>query len=990
MAVVYAALQLGLLVFSVTKSRRLESFFISSAAVTFASSLCMVPLSAFEHSRSLRPSIIFNSYLFLTILFDIVVTRTLWLASRDLDELTFTRLFTSGLAIKVVMLLLESAQKTRWFISWDVKEHSPEETAGVFGLGAFFWLNRLFLTGYKKVLTMDDLYPLDSAMISQKLHAEARQHLHPESLRGGSHSFAKALVKTLAVPLLLPMAPRIALLAFTFCQPFLIQSLLEYLQLPKENVSPNHGYGLIGATALIYTGMAVSGAFYWYYVMRSMYMVRGIVASAVYDKTTEAKIAVSDDSAALTLMSGDVERMIRGWQFLHEFWANLIEAGLALWLLYRHLGAPSVAPLVVIVVCSIATAGTASFVGPRQKAWMEKIQKRVGLTANVIGNMKQVKISGLAGPVEDSIQAMRVDELNTGNKFRKILIYSVVCAYVPVCISPVMTFAVVGKTLDITTIFTSISYIFLLCSPLSAIFQYIPSFMASFTCATRVQIFLESGSRVDFREHPRLQEKGNMSEKTGGVSENAPSLAISKGNFGWEAGKPWLKSVDLDIPASNLTMIVGPVASGKSTLCKALLGESPVADGSVVMSSGPSRRVGFCDQTPYLSNSTIRRNIIGFAEFDQSRYNEVLEATMLHPDLAVLPQGDQTNVGSNGITLSGGQKQRVSMARALYLDANFLIFDDTLSGLDADTEDQVFRRVFSSEGLLRRRHATVVLCTHSVRHLPAADHIVALGLDGTIVEQGTFQELLANEQYVHSLGIKETDDSGTEGEATSSVLESPQAPKRLPAANALVLEQDQGRMMGEWATYKHYFERIDKVSAYSFVVFGLGWGFFCNFVTIWLKFWSEDAMNPAPKHSHQFYLGLYGMFQVLALLSMFFICIVSFTTMVVGSGSRLHSEALETVIRAPLKFFTTTDTGVVTNLFSQDMTLVDSELPLSVVNLALEVFNILGMAAVIATASPFLTITYPFLAAVLYLLQMFYLRTSRQIRLLDLEAKSPL
>ena len=194
MAFVYAALQLALLVFSATKSQRLESFFISSAAVTLASSLCMLPLSALEHARSLRPSIIFNSYLFVTILFDVVVTRTLWLASRNLAELTFTRLFTSGLAVKVVMLLLESAQKTRWLVSWDVKEHSPEETAGVFGLGAFLWLNRLFLAGYQKVLTMDDLFPLDHGMISEKLYAEARQHLHPENLCGGDHEIGRAHV----------------------------------------------------------------------------------------------------------------------------------------------------------------------------------------------------------------------------------------------------------------------------------------------------------------------------------------------------------------------------------------------------------------------------------------------------------------------------------------------------------------------------------------------------------------------------------------------------------------------------------------------------------------------------------------------------------------------------------------------------------------------------------------------------------------------------
>src|ERR1700712_2388428 len=94
------------------------------------------------------------------------------------------------------------------------------------------------------------------------------------------------------------------------------------------------------------------------------------------------------------------------------------------------------------------------------------------------------------------------------------------------------------------------------------------------------------------------------------------------------------------------------------------------------------------------------------------------------------------------------------MARALYLDSNFVIFDDVLSGLDADTEEQVFRRVFGSGGLLRRWNATVLLCTHNVRHLPHADHIVALGVDGNVVEQGSMEDLIADPKYVHSLGIK--------------------------------------------------------------------------------------------------------------------------------------------------------------------------------------------------------------------------------------------
>ncbi|CAG8975037.1 hypothetical protein HYALB_00011700 [Hymenoscyphus albidus] len=86
---------------------------------------------------------------------------------------------------------------------------------------------------------------------------------------------------------------------------------------------------------------------------------------------------------------------------------------------------------------------------------------------------------------------------------------------------------------------------------------------------------------------------------------------------------------------------------------------------------------------------------------------------MLGIDFETLPIGDASNVGSNGITLSGGQRQRVSLARALYLQTDLLIFDDVFSGLDANTEDQVFRRVFGLNGIIRRRHATAVLCTHS-------------------------------------------------------------------------------------------------------------------------------------------------------------------------------------------------------------------------------------------------------------------------------------
>ncbi|KAH7411054.1 P-loop containing nucleoside triphosphate hydrolase protein [Cadophora sp. MPI-SDFR-AT-0126] len=990
---VFGFLQLALLVLSIVRARRLEAFLISTSAITLMSTLCISVLSYLEHSRSPRPPIVLNAYLFLTILLDITQTRTLWLASASPDEITFARMFTTAVVVKVLIIILESQQKTRW-LRWDTKEHSPEETSGLYSLGAFAWLNRLFLRGYTKVLTVEDLYPLDQSLASNVLQFKLSSFMD-KTPRNRKHGLAKATAKALAIPLLLPIGPRIALGAFQFCQPFLLNSLLSFLQQASGEVSRNHGYGLIGATALIYTGIASSRAIYWYLQERALYTMRGALATAIYRKTIEAKLSAADDSAALTLMSADVERIIRGLLNINELWANTLEVAFASWLLSRQIGAAFVAPLIVVACCVLLSTFVSRLTGPRQKAWMEIIQKRVGLTSNIIGQMKHLKISGLVGPVEESIQQMRDDELRIGARFRMILTWSVIIGYSPLCISPVVTFAFAGRSLDVTTIFTTMSYLLLLANPLATLFQMIPGFNAAFTCLTRIQVFLEKESQVDFRTSTLNQNIG--APTTEGKDKSAlpsPILTISEGNFGWEKDKMVLQDINIRIPASRLTVIIGPVASGKSTLCKVILGEAPIAQGKVIITSLLGK-VGFCDQTPYLSNATIRENIIGFSAFEEARYQEVIRASMLTSDLAGLPRGDHTKVGSKGITLSGGQKSRVCIARALYIDSSFLVFDDILSGLDADTEEHVFNKVFSPTGLIRQKNATAILCTHSVRHLPSADHIVALGADGRVVEQGTFQELMSNQSgYVHSLGVKENKKESS-GHSVSTTEDSDacgtQQPQILTSEMAVPSSKgDQGRILGDATVYRHYFSRVNPWNITAIVALSLGWGFFCNFSIIWLKFWSDDITSVHPSHDTSFYIGLYSLFQASTLLSLFGVCLVVLIATIQVSGSRIHKEALSTVINAPLKFFTTTDTGVVTNLFSQDLTLIDGSLPMALLNTSVVFAECIGVAAVIATSSPYLIITYPFLVATLWGIQKFYLRTSRQIRLLDLEAKSPL
>ncbi|CZR65845.1 related to multidrug resistance protein [Phialocephala subalpina] len=987
------AVQLSLLILS-AKSRERQALFISSTTIQFLSAVCIIVLSVLEHTRSVRPPLLLQLYLSVAVLCDIAQARTLWLASRKSSEITFSRLFTASVVLKAAILVAESRNKSKCIL-WSDKDHSPEETRGVFGLSAYTWLNDTFHKGYTTILTLSDLPQLDKRMTTEPLQKNLMRHLATESMPK-QFSLVIAMAKTLSASLLLPIPPRVALIGFRFCQPFLINTLLDYLQRPTSKSSNNDGYGLIGAAILIYSGIAFSTSVYWYFHERTLCMSRSCLAGAVYRKSMEVRLSSAGDSAAITLMSTDVERIRLGFLNLHEFWANSVEVALASWLLHRQLGTAFVAPLVVVLVCIASAAFVNKFTGRRQKEWMDKIQRRVGLTANVISNMKNLKISGLAAPVERLIQDMRVDELATASRFRTVYIVVITFGYAPLALCPVITFAVTARTLDVTTIFTSVSYLLLLADPLTYLFQNTPNLIAAFACLDRIQSFLSKDSRIDIRaagvDSSTACLDAGSSDFGNGKVKSQSLMRITDGSFEWESGKTILDNINIDIPESQLTMIVGPVASGKSTLCKVLLGEVLTSRGRVILNSRVSlQKIGYCDQAPYLSNSTIRENITGFSPFDKIRYDEVVEATRLSSDLSVLPDGERTKVGTGGITLSGGQKQRVALARALYLNTDLYVLDDILSGLDADTAEQVFSRVFSSHGLLRRRNATVILSTHSIRHLPSADHIIALGPNGVVVEQGSFETLIANEKYVHSLNInagaspKESSSQVPSTQITSGDNEDAVA-QLVPAS--YVDEKD--RMLGDSTVYRYYLSSLGKVSITAFVVFGLGWGFFYNWGNVWLRFWSEDVSSGNPSHSNSFYIGLYAVFQLSYLASMFFSFLICFRRMIEVSGSKLHKAALVTMIGAPLKFFTTTDTGLVTNLFSQDMTLIDNELPIAVTNLACDIANALGMAAVIATSSPYLAISYPFIFVILYVIQKFYLRTSRQLRLLDLEAKSPL
>lgn len=123
-----------------------------------------------------------------------------------------------------------------------------------------------------------------------------------------------------------------------------------------------------------------------------------------------------------------------------------------------------------------------------------------------------------------------------------------------------------------------------------------------------------------------------------------------------------LKALNVRVRIGEMLAVVGPTGCGKSLFMRTLIGECNLKSGSFYVTPGP---IAYCDQTPWLSNMSIRENIIGKSEFNAGWYMEVLEACALSEDIRRLPGGDNYVVGSDGAKLSGGQKQRVVCALGL-------------------------------------------------------------------------------------------------------------------------------------------------------------------------------------------------------------------------------------------------------------------------------------------------------------------------------------
>ena len=315
---------------------------VANAAIALVGSLALGLLSFVEHRKTILPSLMIESYLGISLIFDAARVRTLWLQHYNDNVAAVT---TTSLAVKCALLFAEATEK-RGILRVEWRKQSSEATSGLFGKNFFWWLNPLFLAGFSRSLDIDDLLPLDKHLTSDYLYH--RLQTAWANLAGKRSLLASYFVQ-LKWPLFAVVPPRLGLIAFNFCQPFLIQRTISFSQQPVTEGTTNVGYGLIGAYFLVYCGIAFTSAQSQHLTYRAITMARGGLVSMLFAKSSCLETNAVDSGGALTLMSADIERITNGWQTMHEIWANVIEVTVAIYLLERQLGVACTIPLAVAI-----------------------------------------------------------------------------------------------------------------------------------------------------------------------------------------------------------------------------------------------------------------------------------------------------------------------------------------------------------------------------------------------------------------------------------------------------------------------------------------------------------------------------------------------------------------------------------------------------------------------------------------------------------------
>ncbi|CAG8612654.1 13568_t:CDS:10, partial [Racocetra persica] len=947
-----------------------------------------------------------NLLYFLTLVSSIANIHSLYLKfGTDFNSEYYLKLLILGFSSILVCFSISEPQDDIQLLSKPNAEGrypSPEMKCSFYDKFTFSWVNPLISKGFRSTLNDEDILELPSFARAKNI----LKTFHSSKKSSITKSLILASQKELLIQLIYAI---FWTLIYSFVPPYFIQKLLLYVQ-NYSNHEESHVTAYSYAFGLFFGTVVPSLCFQQaLYIGRHLSVkCQAIIIGEVYMKSLSRKdtsgVVENEESKNKTgkitnLMAVDAQKVSELAAYVFYLYSYPVQIIITILFLYSLLGVSALAGVLAIIIIYPIPA----FINQRfqiiHKRVMAATDKRMGVINELLQAIRVIKFFAWEDHFRATVISARDNELK---KVKDRLMEWELTAAVA---------------------FTALA----LFNNLRHALDEMPS-MITAVIQARISI-----SRIEkFLNEPELNRKSSI------PSINDPYIGFKKATFRWPDGEDSIdnSSVSIDLnaqnqsnkftlinlnvsfPANELSIICGPTGSGKTSLLMALLGEMDCLDGSVFLPrtniessnklGGAPSGIAYVSQTAWLQNASIKDNILFGLSFDSETYSEVLRVCALDRDLEILEFGDKTEIGEKGITLSGGQKQRVALARAVYSQAKIIILDDCLSAVDSHTAKHIFEQCLMGN-LMKNR--TRILVTHHVGLCLRGAAKVVVMKDGRISAEGSVKEILAT-------GL--LDDVTFEGEELKTSVEdvidakSQKINKNIREGDGrLISEETRAVGVVEWKYYKLYL-----------VASGGFWYWLSVFLLFvvtqiiyvgqdwWVQEWTK-AYNDIYNQIHQFATTISWSFTSLLLdnlhhttknLALSYVSppslnhslinrLSSAYYLFIGSlmaSKKLHSDMLDKVLSATLRFYDTTPIGRILNRFSKDMETVDQNISPAVMFLLYSCFSTASVIFVISIVMPQFLIAGAFIAVIYIVIGAYYIAASRDLKRLESVSRSPI
>ncbi|XP_018415515.1 PREDICTED: ATP-binding cassette sub-family C member 9 [Nanorana parkeri] len=952
----------------------------------------------------------------------------------------------------------------------------------------YWWMNPLIISAHKRPIDLKAIGKLPIAMRALTNYVslkEAYDDLKKKAIDQPhkTPSIWVAIYKAFGRPILLSSTFRYLADLLGFAGPLCISGIVQHLGASNESRQeqdlPKNAFVSVYfmsskefleqyyvLAVLLFLALILQRTFLqasYYVAIETGINLRGALLAMIYNKIL--KLSTSNMSMGEmtlgqinNLMAIETNQLMWFLFLCPNLWAMPVQIIMGVILLYKLLGVSALVGAAVIVLLAPVQYFIATKLAEIQKNTLDYSTERLKKTNEILKGIKLLKLYAWENIFCSSVEETRMKELTSLKTFALHTSLSIFMnAAIP--IAAVLATFVTHEYVESTTLtpanaFASLSLFHILVTPLFLLSTVVRFAVKALVSVQKLNEFFTSDEIRDdsmrngdspsmfeaFRKQPGIHSRAinrkqplryQLDSYDSPQRQMRPSdseeaaIKVIGGYFSWGTGLATLTNIDIQIPTGQLTMVVGQVGCGKSSLLLAILGEMQALEGRVCWNNpddcflfsdneGSKNRnsVAYAGQKPWLLNATVEENITFGSPFIKQRYRAVTDACSLQPDIDLLPFGDQTEIGERGINLSGGQRQRICVARALYQNTNVVFLDDPFSALDIHLSDHLMQ-----EGILkflRDDKRTVVLVTHKLQYLPHADWIIAMK-EGFVLREGTLKDIQNNdnELYEHWKTLMNRQDQELEKDtdADQATLERKTLRRAMYSREAKAAIEDEGEEEEEeedeednMSVAMRQRTKMPWRTCWRYLTSG---GFFLLFLMIfskllkhsvivaidyWLVKWTSEARNNTnstgdPNRTY-YVMG----FSILSASGIALCLITSLTVEWMGltAARNLHNNLLKKIILAPIRFFDTTPLGLILNRFSADTNIIDQHIPSTLESLTRSSLLCLSAIGVISYANPYFLIALIPLGVAFHLIQKYFRVTSKELQELDDNTQLPL